>query len=145
MRKLYLNSLILLAFGAFQLGKPTPPPPSPEIVARDYLALQTTGIPLTTIYTPTSDGIFRVTGYIVFTDTAFVGTNETATCNIQWVDELQTETIVNFVSTSPSGLGTFYGDATIHVKANQPIQFLVGLGGSPTPSPYNLYLTVIKE
>src|SRR2546430_1097797 len=90
MRKLYLSLAALLLIGTFQLARSNPPMSvSPQIVANVTLLNNVGGVPLTTAYTPSSSGIFHVSGYAVFTNSSFGANGISIT--LQWVDDLQTE------------------------------------------------------
>jgi len=145
MRKLSFILGALLLIGASQLVRSNPPMPlpSPQIVASVALLNQTANIPPTTVYTPTVDGVFHIDGYEVFTNSSFASNN--TNIGIQWTDELAFRSNTQFcnVPTSSSTLGYCQGDIVIHALAGQPIQFL---SGAPTTgTPFNLYLTVVKE
>jgi len=131
----------VLTGGLLLYSSPPSPPPSPQIVASATLLNQVGSVPLTTIYTPTSSGVFHVSGYAVFTNSSF-GTSGIS-ITLQWVDELQTESFI--YCTSPPGTNPGYcqGDEVIHAIANQPIQFTTGPAMMTTP--FDLYVVVIKE
>ena len=108
--------------------------PAPQIVAKVSLKNQTSSIPLTTIYTPASDGEFLVSVYL--TDTSVTGS---AGVVVQWTDEMGT-----WQSGPSNGGPQQRGTFMIHAIAGQPIQYFVDYSDSHSV-PYNLFITVVQE
>jgi hypothetical protein len=115
---------------------------NPEIVAQQGFLTQTASLPLTTVFTPLFDGVFRITAYMVFTTPEFEGTGAGMAASLQWVDELKAETSQIIGTGDPLGWGQ--GEIVIHAKGGQAIQ-VASLYNPLAISPYNLYITVIHE
>jgi hypothetical protein len=124
--------------------------PSPVIVAKGRFVNRATPIPTTTLFTPSADGLFRlsiymtetVTGANVFDSWVFVlNWNDDAGAEGSNVDSLT-------VNQAPPGAWGNEGFAfagtvqTFEAKASQPVTFTVTYS-PPTPSgAYSLYYVV---
>ena len=98
-----------------------------------------TALPTTTIFTPVSDGMYRVSGYFETTTGAVSGSEAV---NISWTDSIG----ANSHSLGAIGLtavvGTLLPSIEIHCKGGQPIQFNtnnIAIVGTPQ---WNLFLIV---
>lgn len=139
MRSRALFAPVLLALFAANLGRTAAQEDnttlySPRIVAQVALTNQTQPIPLTTIFTPKSDGLFRISAYM----------NSPTSCGCEWVlaffwtDETQRQTSG---SIGESG-GNSFASPVIVVRdlAGQPVSAYVN--ASPGGSSYDLHITV---
>lgn len=132
-------SIILLGVSKGALSSPPRPLPAPQIVATQVLLGQVGQTPLTPIYTPVAaDEVLHVSGYVVYTDSSYGSNN--AYISLQWTDELQARTNVSFCAVIS---GACQGEIIIHSIVGAPVQFLSNNPGVTTP--YNLYITVVKE
>lgn len=126
------------------------------IAATSSFTSQTDAVALTTLYTPTAAGDYRV--WLYMETSGFVNNATQVACGyLVWVGDFATYT--------PGGTGTFapngynspclYPDAfttyswNIHAAANQPIKFRTTIGfegtaGSPPVASYNVYVVVEK-
>jgi hypothetical protein len=126
---------------------------SPQIVARGKLLNQTAPIPITTILTPSQNGLYRLSAYATITTPAstYGGFWE---YNFMWTDDSGIPgTGGNSVLYAGSGnttRGPFtwngvagFGPAIIfEAKAGVPIAYSVTLFGTPDNSAYSLYYTL---
>jgi hypothetical protein len=123
--------------------------PSPVIVAKGKLPNQTAGIPTTTIFTPTQDGLFRASLYMtqVATGSSAVGW----AYYVSWVDDAGAESAypisVGTNQVPPSAWGNSgYGNGgtilTFEAKAGQPVTYSVLYSGSGDGGTYSLYYTI---
>jgi len=129
-------SLALLAsgFGQTAAKKGNTTPKSPRIVAQVALTNQTQPIPLTTIFTPKSDGLFRISAYM----------NSPTSCSCLWVlvfywtDDAQRQVSASFGESGGSGFAN--PNFVVRGLAGQPLSALVNddEGGSS----YDLNITV---
>jgi hypothetical protein len=148
-------AVVLLAAFAFTSGSrsadasPTTPI-GPAIVAHGKLLNQTTTLPSTTIFTPTHDGLYRLSVYATVSK-ADPSSQSIWNYNIAWTDDAGAESEGSIVWQSGAFQGQFQyeglfqqGGAVIPVqaKAGTPITYSVIQGGSPDNSTYSLYYTL---
>ena len=120
---------------------PVPPPYAPQVVARVTKKGQTGNIPNTTIFTTGSDGLFRVSAYMVATaasqgDELFLNvsySDDVAPTNQSFVEAL------NGVGCSGTQGGCTWV-STMRVVAGSPISYsVVPTGGQVT---YDVFFTI---
>jgi hypothetical protein len=123
---------------------------SPPIVARGKLVNQTAPIPTTTIFTPTQDGLYRLSVYgtISRNDPSSASTFHYA---VQYTDDTgQQQNLADFLVGYDSMLGqfasyqsTFFGSGcptvTFEAKAGSGITYSVTQNNGPDNSSYSLY------
>jgi hypothetical protein len=160
---LYKNlsiAVLLVAFGfvaARSAGTPAPTLTPPAIVKKVILANQTAPIPTTTIFTPASNGLFRLSVYITQVVPAEKqGSQSNWQYQFNWTDDAGPESPlaplmwVGSAQTPPKAWGVPYysespGTVTVfEAIAGQPVSFSVnlvdpaGVGGGT----YSLYFVV---
>jgi hypothetical protein len=148
-------AVLLVAFGlvaARSTGSPAPTPSSPVIVKKVILANQTAPIPTTTLFTPASNGLFRVSIYM----TQVVPTqrnNGYWLYNLDWTDDAgpesgATQPIMQMYDGQmpPQAWGTFDtspGNVVIlEGVAGKPVTFSISLSGTTSGGTYSAYFTV---
>lgn len=151
-------AVLLVAFGlvaASSTGSPAPTPSSPVIVKRVILANQTAPIPTTTLFTPASSGLFRVSVYMT---TPVPNSNSNLwVFNLGWTDAAGVENtngngLVQATSNNQppgawgalinGGIGTPDGIAVIQCVGGQPITYSVTPSLESDLGTYSLYATV---
>jgi hypothetical protein len=151
-------TVLLVAFGlvaARSTGTPTATFTSPVIIKKIILANQTAPIPTTTIFTPASNGLFRVSVYMT---TPVVNSNPNNWIfNLEWTDEAGVENTngsgllqTSSVSQPPGawgglingGLATPTGLAVIQCNAGHPVTYSVSPSLTSDLGTYSLYFTV---
>lgn len=118
-------------------------PRGPVIVFKKVLTNQSASISATTLYTPTVDGDYLVSGYLVANGCCNGGSAE---LDVHWTDEFAART---------SGYGTVVGGASnavsgsvvMHVTSGNPITFstIYNTSSSEPNISYDLFITVVKE
>jgi hypothetical protein len=147
-------AVLLVAFGlvaARSTGTPAPTS-TPTIVKKVILANQTAPIPTTTIFTPASNGLFRVSVYM--TQVVPMQYNDAGTWlyNLNWTDDAGPESgsampIIQMYSAQvpPQAYGTFDGSQgnviILEGVAGKPVTFSISLSGD-TGGTYSAYFTV---
>jgi len=130
----------------------------PRVVASVHRTNLTAAIPATTVFTPTKDGLFRVTAYMTLTVPAEA--SQLWLLGLNWTDDAGAEQSVGYVgvysnSTPPYAYGLNsdayppYGysqlsPAALAFRANAgvPIKYSVSPYGTPEGSTYELFFTV---
>lgn len=116
-------------------------PVAPQIVARIHLTGQTGPIPVTAIFTPVTDGLFRLSGVFVITtasnqagnwSTSIGYTADSGSGYVQWI-EVASERVNGGFSEST---------LTVRDNAGNPLTYLVFSTGNPQGSTYELFFTV---
>jgi hypothetical protein len=142
--------LLLPTFALTQARNPAVTPVSPPIVAKGKLLNQTAPIPTTTIFTPTQDGLYRLTVYATVTKSA-PGSQSYWFYNIGWTDDAGPEFDDSILFQSGSGFGQFsYAGLFIQggtvvpleAKAGTSITYSMTQGGGSDNSAYSLYYTL---
>lgn len=120
----------------------------PYVVASIALTGQTANIPLTSLFTPTATGVYRVAIYAV--STAGTGIDTIPVLNVFWTDDFGTEDLTTSsygaINISINAATGEYQPKTlspyiIENVAGQPIQYSV-TGGTYSTLIYSLYLVV---
>jgi hypothetical protein len=123
---------------------------SPKLVVKKNFIHQMAALPETALYTPSTDGVFRVTAYLTTAPQPFSPAQDR--CGFAWTDEFRTNDgpfggASFFVTGGPDnpgggeGIGSF--SILIHAKAGKPITVLVNGGGSDLlVAPYDLFVTI---
>jgi hypothetical protein len=122
----------------------------PTVVASVKLTGQTTTIPQTVLFTPTTDGMFRINAYMVTTVPKTDGTKPFWSLALQWTDDAHNWLFVDAVATpayqitnSNIFLRTNDWPLTFWVRAGTPIIYAVqSTGGSALGSTYELFATL---
>jgi hypothetical protein len=156
MHKAVCVAAILLAAFAFTSGsKPAGAAanslPSPVVLAKGKLVNQTAAIPTTTMFTPTQDGLYRITVYATLT-TSNLSSNSSWGYGIGWTDDAGSANQGSVLIGPGAQLGpfTFYGITTggtvlvVEAKSGIPVTYNVSQGGEPDGTAYSLYWTVEK-
>lgn len=150
MHKTVLLTLVLMAVTSFaQDTQRTPPTGSPSIVATVALASQTANISKTALYTPTADGVFRISAYMTMVTPNGAGA---WWLTAYWDDDAGAQkTLIyklNSNSKSPSAScnsadGTFCGPSVYVVdgKAGMPISYDVGAHAGAAGT-YDVFIVV---
>src|SRR6266446_5454833 len=136
--------LLLPTFISAQGGKSaTPPFPSPLIVAKSKLPNRTAPIPTTTIFTPSQDGLYRLSVYM--TESIAVPTSGAYwVFNAGWSDDAGDEAIGEIllnVNQTPSGAYGFF-TLLLQVKAGKPITYSTTLSNGTDGGTYSMYFTL---
>ena len=146
--------LLLPTFVLAQGSKPADASPTtpigPPIVAHGKLLNQNTPLPSTTIFTPTQDGLYRLSVYLTITR-ADSSSNSQWGFNVDWVDDVGVQE-ANFLLL---GYGNVSGQFFVYqsfraggtampfeAKAGMPITYNVTQIGGPDNSSYSLYYTL---
>lgn len=120
---------------------------APNTVAQVVLKGQTTTIPTTTIFTPQSDGLYRISGYGT---TTVPGSQGYWNVIFGWTDDAGAEQNSamppsDWLLIPTNASWGFTGTLTLVVNANagMPLTYSVGIyDGSTTGSTYELFITV---
>jgi hypothetical protein len=130
-------------------------PTSPTIVKQVLLPNQTTTIPTTTLFTPGTTGLFRISAYM--TQVVAGDADDGWTYNLGWSDDAGAETTFSSIGalslsmsqTPPQAWGSMTGVGSVgdvfifEAVAGKPITFSVSnLGRSGSDGTYSLYFTV---
>ncbi|MBA3913083.1 MAG: hypothetical protein H0X25_04330 [Acidobacteriales bacterium] len=131
---LVVFSLIVLASGAALALS------SPQIVAQASLLNQNSKIVGAPLFTPTTNGAYRVSAYLVV---AAFQSQKVWALQINWIDDVQREQTPSGWLQAPSSAMLLNGQATTIVRAiaGQPITFNVWPMNQPKTS-YDLFITV---
>ncbi|MGA2744172.1 MAG: hypothetical protein ABSE44_05685 [Candidatus Sulfotelmatobacter sp.] len=152
MYKVLCVAVLLLATFAFVSGsKPADAAasglPTPVILARNKLVNQTAPIPLTVIFTPTADGLYRISVYGA-TTTADPNSNSSRNFQFFWTDASGAQMFdFDLIAGYNQQLGQFdeYGYSVplvFEAKAGTPVTYAVTESGPPDNSVYAIYYTV---
>jgi hypothetical protein len=128
MRPATLLFLCLSAFTSSLLAAKLPKPP--QIVAEYQVKNKKDAIPLTTIYTPTRNGSYRIT----VVEEAHTGADIT----LYWADEIQNESYYFSCGWCIPGVGSFA--FPLRIVANHALQFSTDKPNPP--GAYSLFITV---
>lgn len=149
-RYLFTLLLLLLAISNTKFAGASPPARhSPEIVASVELTGQTTAIPSTTLFTPKTDGLYRISAYMTLTA---VGTGNPWNLVLTWTDDAGVETNLSVISLfSDSVPPHAWGGVPavpptnppfiVRANAGQPVSFST-TNINATNGTYELFLTV---
>jgi len=116
------------------------------VVAKGKFPNQTTGILKTTLFTPTEDGLYRVSAYATVAKTSAAGTQWAF--NLGWTDDAGPQKEEFVLSSYSNQVGpfindyNFYGGAVrvFEAKSGIPITFSLSQRGSaPNGAEYSLY------
>jgi hypothetical protein len=132
-RLLVLSLIVLASAAAFAQ--------SPVIVAQVSLLNQQNTIPTTTLVTPATNGVYRVSAYLI--GSKYDNQNEW-NVGLLWKDEIgQEKTIQNWLI-APNNQIPLYSQAMqiLRATAGNPITYHVGVLGTPRGVTYNLFITV---
>lgn len=127
-------------------GTGTPGTPFyPRVVAQVALKGQTGPIAQTTLLTPQTDGLYRISAYVATTVPSPPGTSNGGWGVILgWTDDAGAEQYTlpeaYCVGVPPGASGG--GDRVVEDNAGMPLTFAVALDGFETGSTYELFLTV---
>jgi len=151
-KTLTVVALLLAAF-AFTSGSksadaaPTTPS-SPVIVARGKQMNQTAPIPPTTIFTPSQDGLFRLSMYGTMT-TIDPNSQSGWRYTLTWTDASDTVNIQVLFASSDNEAGRWAGFSgepawtpAFQAKAGIPVTYSITQNGPPDSSVYALYWAV---
>jgi hypothetical protein len=124
-------------------------PLGPVIVAKGEAPNQTAPIPTTTLFTPTQDGLYRVSAYATMTKPGPENSGSWS-FNVAWTDDAgrQQEQFALDGSFNVQGPFlndyNFYGGAVriFEAKAGTPITFNLREGGVSAGAEYSLYYTL---
>jgi hypothetical protein len=121
--------------------------PVPVIVAKAKLTNQTATIPTTAIYTPTQDGLYRLSVYATLTKTD--PTSESLWYySFQWTDDAGNQEASQFLMAYGDQPGPFLWQSTNYIgggaqpfeaAAGKPITYNVMQNNGPDNSAYSLY------
>jgi hypothetical protein len=148
--KTVLLTLILMAVTSFaQDTQRTPPTGSASIVATVALTSQTANIPKTALYTPTADGVFRISAYMTM---VISGSTGSWWLTAYWNDDGGAEQTaiykINSHSKSPTNScnaagGTACGSSVFVIdgKAGMPISYDVGAHAGAAGT-YDVFIVV---
>ena len=149
-------AVVLLAAFAFTPGSRSADaspatPVSPPIVAKGKLRNQTAGIPTTTIFTPTQDGLYRLSVYATITTVASSG-SDSWLYNFEWTDDAGPQSVTALLISLNNQSGQFLqlvntggqvlgGPVLLfQAKAGTPVTY--GVNGAVDGSAYSLYYTL---
>lgn len=142
MPKAMLLMMILLGFCVCGFGQTPTVGGSPTIVAQVSLTDQTSPIPITTLVTPSSDALYRVTAYFLMTKFDQSGSHWCLTTG--WTDDVRRRVKTVYIDSSANqGLPTWVSlIVSPRDKAGVPLTYQVNLCAGLVPNAYNLYITV---
>ncbi len=142
--------LLLPTFALAQTRNPAAAPISPPIVAKGKLVNQTAPIPPTTIFTPTQNGLYRLSAYATVTTGTCGGSTWSYTP--QWTDDSGLLSTTNeILQSNGSCLGSFIlgyagystgATVTFEAKGGTAITYSVTQQGPPDGTAYSLYYTL---
>jgi len=120
----------------------------PEVVAQVSLAGQTNPIPTTTIFTPNTDGLFRISVY--WANTVPASTDFTWSLDLGWTDDAGNEAAQSFmILSAESGAPMSYSintgngsSLTFRANAGAPVTFSVKANSTPSSTTYELFFVV---
>jgi hypothetical protein len=154
MYKALCATAILLVIIAVTVGRsagiPNATLTSPLIVARGRLVNQTQPFPATTLFTPTQDGLYRLSVYATVT-TADPTSNSTWSYGFSWTDDAGAESAGFVLGQNGNQLGQFYngsygypGNAIppFEAKKGIPVMHFMAHSDIPDNSAYSLYFVV---
>lgn len=131
--KKWLSILGLLAVIAIAVAACVPR--GPVVVYDTPFLNQTDDLTSVTIYTPSEDGLFLVTGYQVA-----LGANGSVGVGLSWTDEAGSH-----VGQPITAQGGAAAGRVIHAVSGEPIVIQGDYAhGGGTPTAYNLYITILK-
>jgi hypothetical protein len=143
-----LAILLLPTFTFAQEAKPTSAPvplTTPQIVAKGKLRNQTANIPITTIFTPSADGFYRLSAYSTET-IPVVGSQNYWNFSVYWTDDGGSQVNGPMSQEVGGGYGSDgYPSGTVCVfdaKAGQAISFSMSLSDGTDGGTYSLYYTL---
>jgi hypothetical protein len=119
---------------------------SPQFVAEAKLVDQTATIPVTTIYTAPSDGLYRISFYPSITK-ADPESRSSWSFNVFWTDLGAPFSFAPLSTGNGDRAGSFENATTpiaIQMKAGTSLTYSVTQSGSPDSSVYSLYYTLEK-
>ena len=132
--------LLVAAIVVVESGAALPSAPRvPRIVAQVTLTGQSGPIPTTTLLTPTSSGLYRVSGYLVVVDDT--ETQGGLTGLVNFTDESGPTAFV-FGSAVAGGRGGSQAIFLAHGIAGQPVTFRVDFNMSGGTVNYDVFITV---
>jgi hypothetical protein len=110
-------------------------PRAPIVVAEATYINQNLDLAQTTVFTPSSDGLYRITAYV-----EFVPTNSANTTNVLafWTDNEKTKG----ANLSVAGNNGLFVPVTVYALAGTPISIETNGTSLASGSEYNLYVTV---
>ena len=131
-------------------GTPNTTLTSPLIVARGRLVNQTEPFPATTLFTPTQDGLYRLSVYATLT-TADPTSTSTWSYGFSWTDDAGAESAGFVLGQNGDQLGQFYngsygypGNAIppFEAKKGIPVMHFMAHSTVPDNTAYSLYYVV---
>src|SRR5437879_3015062 len=112
----------------------------PTIVASFQSLNQQSVLPSATVFTPTSDGVFRIAVYLDFSPANVGGGMNSVSFAVRYTDDFSNQ-VIPAQRQSNASSGFYAGEQLVKLKAGQPVTVSVdSLGSQPTT--YNLYVTV---
>ena len=114
----------------------------PIVVAKQSFLSQTAPLPITTLYTPTADGDYRVNVYIVMSPPV-PSLGGQAYARLTWTDEFQTYSAQGWATAMNSIQGQ--QSNVIHSVGGQPIQLNVTYGSNDPSQTYDVFVSVVEE
>lgn len=123
---------------------------SPTIVATVKLTGQTAAVPKTTLFTPTADGMFRITAYMVTTVPTTNGSKADWLLRVGYTDDAGSwilGTVANVPAYQRSNSNVFGNTdnwpLTFWATSGTPITYAVPpINGDPTGSTYEVFITL---
>jgi hypothetical protein len=154
MKKILCVVAVLLGAAlALSFGSAHPSLTAPVIVASGQALHKTTQLPQVPMYTPTVDGVYRISAYATLT-TRDASSNSYWAYNVGWTDAVGPEQNAwLLLAYGANNIGTFYPfwnpneqagtyPIVIQARAGRPITHLMSQSGPPDGSVYNLYWVV---
>lgn len=139
MKKLLSVALVaLLTTACFPCDLPS----VPIVVAKQSATNQTSSIGSTTLITPSEDGDYVVQCYAVLGTTG--GFDGDAAVAFSWTDEYRSNAATS-VCDANGGAHFSSNQKVIHVASGNPISFSVTYGTGGGNTPYDVFITVVKE
>jgi|SRR5450631_2142667 hypothetical protein len=143
MYKTLATAVVLLAVLALAGGQSKVAPltvTSPIIVARVSKTNQTAAIPVTTMFTPPRDGLFRISAYAVMTTLSTGGENGDVIPYLDYTDESgQQQLQLNGLPSAGAGFVDLYSEP-FRATAGNPVSYSVS--ATDVNGVYELFLTV---
>ena len=121
--------------------------PSPVIVAKGKVINQSAPIPQTTIFTPTQDGLYRISAYATIT-TPDPNSQSSYMFSFFWGDAGSASNATSLLFSNDNTPGVFGGvyplcdSIAFQAKAGNAVSYSVSQSGAPDSAVYAIYFTI---
>lgn len=104
----------------------------PSIVAKQSFVSQTSSLGSTTIFTPSADGLFRISAYLERSSASFVS------CTASWTDDYTSRSAI-VAEVDSNGFQAGVGTIAIRAKSGDAISVSTSYAGTDA---YDLYVVI---